>query len=89
MTVGKGLHAAGFWGRRVARERFAEVNPFRLAAEAHPNDSEMRAETMIVVAGVELARGRDGFVLLASHDEPSSPGDQASAEDFLDASCPS
>jgi CDP-diacylglycerol pyrophosphatase len=65
MTVGKGLHAAGFWGRRVARERFAEVNPFRLAAEAHPNDSEMRAETMIVVAGVELARGRDGFVLLA------------------------
>jgi CDP-diacylglycerol pyrophosphatase len=34
MTVGKGLHAAGFWGRRVARESLAEVNPFRLAAEA-------------------------------------------------------
>jgi CDP-diacylglycerol pyrophosphatase len=88
MTVGKGLHAAGFWGRRVARESIAEVNPFRLAAEA-PNDSEVRAHTMIVVAGVELARGRDGFVLLASHGEPSGPGDQASAEDFLDASCSS
>ena len=88
MTVGKGLHSAGFWGRRVARESLAEVNPFRLAAEA-PNDSEVRAHTMIVVAGVELARGRDGFVLLASHGEPSGPGDQASAEDFLDASCSS
>jgi LmbE family N-acetylglucosaminyl deacetylase len=63
------------------------VNPFRLANEAHPNDSEMRAETMIVVAGVELARGHDGFVLLASYGEPSGPGNQASAEDFLDASC--
>ena len=89
MTVGKGLHAAGFWGRRVARESLAEVNPFRLATEAHPNDSEMRAETMIVVAGVELARGRDGFVLLASSGERSGSGDQASAEDFLDASCSS
>ena len=88
MTVGKGLHAAGFWGRRVAQDSLAEVNPFRLATEA-PNDSEMRAHTMIVVAGVELARGRDGFVLLASHDEPSGPGDQAGAEDFLDASCSS
>jgi CDP-diacylglycerol pyrophosphatase len=89
MTVGKGLHAAGFWGRRVARESLAEVNPFRLATEAYPNDSEMRAHTMIVVAGVELARARDGFVLLASYGEPSGPGDQASAEDFLDASCSS
>jgi CDP-diacylglycerol pyrophosphatase len=89
MTVGKGLHAAGFWGRRVARESLAEVNPFRLATEAYRNDSEMRAHTMIVVAGVALARGRDGFVLLASSGEPSGPGDQASAEDFLDASCSS
>jgi CDP-diacylglycerol pyrophosphatase len=89
MTVGKGLHAAGFWGRRVARESLAEVNPFRLATEAYSNDSEMRSHTMIVVAGVELARGRGGFVLLASQGEPSGPGDQASAEDFLDASCSS
>jgi CDP-diacylglycerol pyrophosphatase len=89
MTIGKGLHAAGFWGRRVARESLAEVNPFRLATEAYPNDGEMRAHTTIVVAGVELARARDGFVLLASYGEPSGPGDQASAEDFLDASCSS
>ena len=86
MTVGKGLHAAGFWGRFVAGESLADVNPFRLASEA-PNNSEMRAHTMIVVAGVELARGRDGFVLLTSHGETS--GDRASAEDFLDASCSS
>ena len=89
ITVGKGLHAAGFWGLRVGRQSLAEVNPFRLATEAYSNDSEMRARTMIVVAGVELARGRDGFVLLASHGEPSGPSDQASAEDFLDASCSS
>jgi CDP-diacylglycerol pyrophosphatase len=73
----------------VVRESLAEVNPFRLATEAYPNDSEMRAHTMIVVAGVELAHARGGFVLLASYGAPSGPGDQASAEDFLDASCSS
>jgi hypothetical protein len=57
------------------------------AATEALNDSKMRAHTMIVVAGVEFGRGRDGFVLLASHDEPSGSGDQAAAEDFLDASC--
>jgi CDP-diacylglycerol pyrophosphatase len=89
VIVGNGLHEVGLWGRRVAGQNLAEVNPFRLAAEAHPNDSEMRAHTMIVVAGVELALGRDGFVLLASHGEPSGSGNQAYAEDFLDGSCSS
>jgi CDP-diacylglycerol pyrophosphatase len=87
MTAGKGLHAVGFLGRVVARENVAEVNPFRLATEA-PNNSEM-SHTMILVAGVELARRRDGFVLLAYQGEPSGPGDQVSAEDFLDATCSS
>jgi CDP-diacylglycerol pyrophosphatase len=89
VIVGNGLHEAGLWGRRVAGQNLAEVNPIRLATEAHPSDSEMRAHTMIVVAGVELALGRDGFVLLASQGEPSGSGNQAYAEDFLDGSCSS
>jgi CDP-diacylglycerol pyrophosphatase len=77
-------HGSGLWGRRVDQETLAGVNPFRLAAEIRSDDTESRSQLMIVVAGVQLARERDGFVLLAAYEEPSH---QFSAEAFLDPSC--
>jgi len=88
MTVGNTLHSPGLWGRRVDQETLAGVNPFRLAAEGSFDETESRSRLMIVVAGVELANGRGGFVLLASYDDPSHPNEQFSAEDFLDPWCP-
>ena len=79
----------GFWGRRVDRETLAGVNPFRLAAEGSPGLSANRSELMIVVAGIELPRGRGGFVLLAAQNDRSGPAGKFSAEDFLDNSCSS
>ncbi len=87
-TVGNTLHGSGLWGRRVDQETLAGVNPFRLAAEVGPDETEIRSRLMIAVAGVQFANGRGGFVLLASHDDPSHPNEQFSAEDFLDPSCP-
>jgi CDP-diacylglycerol pyrophosphatase len=84
--LGAPPHSPGFWGRRVDQETLAGVNPFRLAAE-EPALSAGRSRLMIVAAGIELADGRGGFVLLAAHNDPAGPDDQLSAEDFLDASC--
>ncbi len=88
MTVGDTLHGSGLWGRRVDQETLTGVNPFRLAAEVGPDEAESRSRSMIAVAGIQLANGRGGFVLLASYDDPSHPNEQFSAEDFLDPSCP-
>jgi CDP-diacylglycerol pyrophosphatase len=87
MTVGNRLNGPGLWGRRVDQETLAGVNPFRLAAEVGSDEIDSRSRLMMAVAGVQLANGRGGFVLLASHDDPSHPREQFSAEDFLDPSC--
>jgi CDP-diacylglycerol pyrophosphatase len=79
-----GPMSLGLWGRRVDGEILAGVNPFRLAAEVRSNETENRSQLTIVVAGVQLAKGRGGFVLLASYDSPSH---SFSAETFLDPSC--
>jgi CDP-diacylglycerol pyrophosphatase len=84
MSLGKTLLGLGLWGRRVEKETLAGVNPFRLAAEVRSNETESRSQLMIVVAGVQLAKARGGFVLLASYDNPSHA---FSAETFLDPSC--
>jgi len=81
------IHGLKFWGRLVAQETLAGVNPFRLAAEEPNDETENKAMLTIVVAGAQLAHGRDGFVLLASHNDPSGPKTQFSVEDFLDSSC--
>lgn len=88
MTVGNTLNGLGLWGRRIDQATLAGVNPFRLAVEVGPDDTEIRSRSMIAVAGVQLANGRGGFVLLASHDDPSHPRERFSAKDFLDPSCP-
>lgn len=81
------IHGLKFWARQVAQETLAGVNPFRLAAEGLSNEIRSRAQLTIVVAGAQLADGRDGFVLLVPHNDPFGPSRQFSAEDFLDLSC--
>ena len=87
MSIGNSLHGPGLWGRRIDKETLAGVNPFRLATDGRSDGTESRSRLMIVVAGVQLANGPGGFVLLASYDDPSHPNDQFSAENFLDPSC--
>lgn len=87
LNLGAPAHSPGFWGRRVDQETLAGVNPFRLAAEGRPDLGANRSRLMIVVAGIRLADRRGGFVLLAAHNDAARPGDQLSAEDFLDDSC--
>ncbi len=76
-----------FWGRRIAKETLAGVNPIRIADEGISDATGRRAQLTIVVAGVRLAEGHDGFVLLAWHHDPFGSGHQFTAVDFLDRSC--
>jgi CDP-diacylglycerol pyrophosphatase len=77
-----------FWGRRIAQDTLAGVNPFHLASEGLPIASEDRGKMTIVVAGTRSAQGRDGFVLLAAIDDRFRPGFPHSGADLLDRSCP-
>jgi len=86
VRIGSSLHKARLCGRRVTRENLAEMNPFRLPTEAHPDDGETRAHTIILVTGVELARGRDGFVLLAARRAIGPPAAERVAEGEADTS---
>jgi CDP-diacylglycerol pyrophosphatase len=79
----------GLWARRIDSATLAGVNPFRLAAEGGPDESESRSRLTIAVAGVQLADGLGGFVLLAAYDDPDDPRDQFGAEDFIDHGCSS
>jgi CDP-diacylglycerol pyrophosphatase len=89
IRIGRPMHGLGFSGRRVAEETLAGVNPFRLAAEGLAGQTGDLSQLMIIVAGVQLADGRDGFVLLASRDDPNNTIDDFSADDLLDFSCSS
>jgi CDP-diacylglycerol pyrophosphatase len=76
-----------FWGRRVAQETLTGVNPFRLAAEGFPDETESSAQSTIVVAGTQLADGRNEFVLLIWRPDPFGLSRPFAAEEFLDLSC--
>jgi CDP-diacylglycerol pyrophosphatase len=89
MKVTNAPYGPGLWARRIDSETLAGVNPFRLAAEGRSDDVESRSGLMVAVAGIQLADGRGGFVLLASYDDPADPTDQYEAEDFIDPSCSS
>jgi CDP-diacylglycerol pyrophosphatase len=81
------IQGFAFWGRRVAKETLAGVNPFRLAAEGLPDETRSRAQSTIVVAGTRLADGRNEFVLLVWRPDPFGLSRPFAAEDFLDPSC--
>jgi CDP-diacylglycerol pyrophosphatase len=81
------LQGFEFWGRRVAQETLAGVNPFRLAAEGFPDGTRSSGQSTIVVAGIQRADGRDEFVLLVSRPGPFALSRPFAAEDLLDPSC--
>jgi CDP-diacylglycerol pyrophosphatase len=87
--IEKPIHGLEFWGREVAQDTLAGVNPFRLAVEGLRDEAERRAQLTIVVAGTRLADGRGGFILLVSRHDPLSKIPQFTAEDFLDPWCSS
>jgi CDP-diacylglycerol pyrophosphatase len=81
------IQGFAFWGRRIARETLAGVNPFRLAAEGFPDGTKSSAQSAIVVAGTRLADGRNEFALLVWRPDPFGLSRPFAAEDILDASC--
>ncbi len=81
--LGRPSHGLVFWGRLLVKDDLVDVNPFRLAADGRPNQSEDSSQTTIAVGGIELSDGRDAFILLASYDNPFG---EYSAEDLLDYS---
>jgi CDP-diacylglycerol pyrophosphatase len=89
VRVRKRVDGLEFWGRRIAQETLAGVNPVRMADEGVSDATGSRAQLTIVVAGVRLADGHDGFVLLAWRHDPFGSGHQFTAVDFLDRSCSS
>lgn len=83
IPLGKPFHGLDFWGRLVVQKSLVGVNPFRLAAAAWPGEAKDRSQLTIAVAGIQLAGGREAFVLLASYENPYG---RYSAEDLLDYS---
>ena len=83
MPLGRPFRGLEFWGRLVIQDSLAGTNPFHLAAEEWHNQIKDRSQLTLAVAGIQLADGRDGFVLLASYKNPFG---EYSAEDFLDYS---
>jgi CDP-diacylglycerol pyrophosphatase len=83
VPLGKPFHGLKFWGRLVIRDSLVRMNPVRLAAEDWHNQTKDLSQLTIGVAGLKLTDGREGFVLLASHENPFG---EYSAEDFLDYS---
>ncbi len=83
LPLGRPFHGLEFWGRLIGAENLAGLNPFRLAAEAWPKQSKDRSQLTLAVAATRLSDGREGFILLASYDNPLG---KFSAEDFLDYS---
>jgi CDP-diacylglycerol pyrophosphatase len=80
------VHGLDVWARRISQSSLDGVNPFRMA-EGIPDGNAKLAQTGIVVAGGELADGRDGFIVLAWLDDIAAPGRVLSAEEFLDPRC--
>ena len=74
------------WARRISSSSLDGVNPFRMA-EGIPDGDTKLTHLAIVVAGSELADGRNGFVELAWLDDTSRPGGSLTADGLLDPLC--
>jgi CDP-diacylglycerol pyrophosphatase len=80
------VHGPDVWARRISQSSLDGVNPFRLAEGIRDGDAKL-APIGIVVAGTELADGRDGFVELAWIDDVTKPGGSLTADGLLDPGC--
>ena len=76
-----------FWGTRFRGTDLADVEPFRLAAEALADKVRDRAKLTIIVAGVRVT-GEDGFLILASYAGAPHSWWPVSGDDLLDPHCP-
>jgi CDP-diacylglycerol pyrophosphatase len=85
--VNLGTRGPKIWARRIGQKTLEGANAFRLAAEGLPNGIANLAQAGIVVAGSELADGREGFVALAWFDDAAMPSRKLAAESFLDPHC--
>jgi hypothetical protein len=73
------MRAPNVWARRIGQKTLEGINPFRLA-----DGAANLAHVGVVVAGSELADGRQGFVALAWFDDAAMPSRTLAAEGFLD-----
>jgi CDP-diacylglycerol pyrophosphatase len=80
------VHGPDVWARRISQSSLDGVNPFRLAEGIRDGDAKL-TQIAIVIAGSELADGRDGFVELAWLDDTARPGGSLTADGLLDPSC--
>ena len=76
-----------FWGTRVRGADLADIEPFRLAAEALADKVRDRAKLTIAVAGVRV-EGDDQFLVLASYVEATGGLLPVRSSDLLGESCP-
>jgi CDP-diacylglycerol pyrophosphatase len=70
----------------IARAELGDINPFRSLFDGVPAARDAMGGETLVVAGIALADGRPGFVLLARHADPAA-GDLASGEELQDHAC--
>jgi CDP-diacylglycerol pyrophosphatase len=76
-----------FWGYRIPETDLANVNPFRLAAEAVAGKTKGPGDLTIVVAGVRVD-GDDEFLILASYAKAPHAWWPVGSGDLLDSACP-
>jgi CDP-diacylglycerol pyrophosphatase len=85
LWISAGRLLPGFWALRTGRSDLAEVEPFRLAAEAFAGDARRRANLTIAVVNAPDG-GRNDFVILTTR-----PGSGAwwppGADELLDLAC--
>ena len=75
-----------FWGYRIPETELANVNPFRLAAEAVAGKTKGPGDLTIVVAGVRV-EGDDEFLILASYAKAPHAWWPVGSGDLLDSAC--
>lgn len=83
----KRFYGFDIWGLQIAKETLDGVNPVRLLEDGFPDESGSRGLSTIVLAGVKLPDGRDGFALLTWRSNLQASRLQFTAEDFLDERC--
>jgi CDP-diacylglycerol pyrophosphatase len=71
---------------RVAGDTLDGADPFKLLADGIPGAREAMGKETLVVAGIVLASGKPGFVILADQADAAT-GDRAAGEDLQDHSC--
>jgi CDP-diacylglycerol pyrophosphatase len=76
-----------FWAYRIPGTDLANVEPFRLAAEAFAGKTKSRGELTIVVVGVRV-ESDDEFLILASYAKAPHAWWPVGADDLLDSACP-